>query len=472
MKQEIKDRVEKIRNGEVPEGYKRIQIGIVPKTWEHSSVEELARLSIIERPMDGNHGALHPTAEDYVGYGIPFIMANDISDGKVELKKCKFIRKEQSDKLQKGFAFQGDVLLTHKGSVGNTAIVQDIKTDYIMLTPQVTYYRIRDNEKIDKHYLLYYFQGDHFQNQLCIMSKGATRDYIGILAQKKLVIIFPSIHEQRKIASILTRWDEKISLKEQMIEGKKAQRRSFAFNLLTGRIRINEVNRIQSEDIQSRILQIREGKVVNGYKHSRLGIVPEEWNVVHLRDKFDRVTRKNAINNTNVLTISAQHGLISQEEFFKKSIASKDTTNYFLLKRGDFAYNKSYSNGYPYGAIKVLDKYDEGIVSPLYICFSPNADNNCPDFYKYYFEEGCLNHEIHTIAQEGARNHGLLNVSVEDFFNLYVVDFRNEEMRNITKFLELLSKEIELLEQELEALREQKKGLMQLLLTGIVRVKV
>lgn len=115
-------------------------------------------------------------------------------------------------------------------------------------------------------------------------------------------------------------------------------------------------------EIKQRIEQIRRGEVPEGYKKTKVGIVPEEWEETRFRNMFSRVTRKNKEGNDNVLTISAQYGLISQRDFFNKDIASEDKSNYYLLKNGEFAYNKSYSNGYPFGALKRLDMYDKGIV--------------------------------------------------------------------------------------------------------------
>jgi type I restriction enzyme, S subunit len=210
--------------------------------------------------------------------------------------------------------------------------------------------------------------------------------------------------------------------------------------------------------------------IPKGYKESPLGIIPEDWSVVRLKDKFDRITTKNEKGVTNVLTISAQHGLINQEEYFNKSVASKNLSTYTLLSKGDFAYNKSYSNGYPYGAIKKLNKYDEGVVSSLYICFRPSNNNKSPDFYEQYFEAGMLNREIHAIAQEGARNHGLLNISIVDFFNSYIIDGDERELNKIADILNTWDKAIELKEKLIEQKKEQKKGLMQKLLTGEVRL--
>ena len=99
-------------------------------------------------------------------------------------------------------------------------------------------------------------------------------------------------------------------------------------------------------ETKQRIEQIHRGEVPEGYKATKIAIFPKEWKTVRLKKQFIRQTRKNTERNTNVLTISAQHGLISQEDFFSKSVASENKENNYLLYRGDFAYNKSYSNGY------------------------------------------------------------------------------------------------------------------------------
>ena len=192
--------------------------------------------------------------------------------------------------------------------------------------------------------------------------------------------------------------------------------------------------------------------------------LPTNWKEVELKNYFSRLTRKNDEENTNVLTISAQHGLISQQEFFNKSIASEDKSNYFLLERGDFAYNKSYSAGYPFGVVKSLEKYDKGIVSPLYICFKRTIENKCPDYFLQYFEAGSANKEICSVAQEGARNHGLLNISTEDFFKIKIVVPPLAEQQKIAKILCKQDKIISLKQKLLEQKQQQKKWLMQKLM--------
>ncbi len=217
--------------------------------------------------------------------------------------------------------------------------------------------------------------------------------------------------------------------------------------------------------IEKKLKAIQAGKIPAGYRKTAVGIVPKEWEVVQFHDKFSRITRKNAEGNTNVLTISAQYGLINQNDFFNKTIASEDKSNYYLLRKGEFAYNKSYSNGYPFGALKRLDFYDKGIVSPLYICFAANDTNRCPDFYVHYFEAGLMNREIQAFAQEGARNHGLLNISVDDFFKAKLLFPPLPEQKKIAEILTAQDRVIALKEKLVAEKRKQKKFLMQRLLS-------
>ncbi len=204
-------------------------------------------------------------------------------------------------------------------------------------------------------------------------------------------------------------------------------------------------------------------QIPDGYKQDHGYVIPEEWEVVHFDKCFHRITQKNAENNQNVLTISAQQGLISQLDYYNTLYASEDKTGYFLLQKGDFAYNKSYSADYPYGAIKQLEKYEKGIVSPLYICFSANDGINA-DFYRQYFEAGMFNREIYKIAQEGARNHGLLNVSTPEFFSATLVYPPVEEQKKIAEILAQCDRIIALKQERLTAERDRKKWLMNQLL--------
>ena len=179
------------------------KIGIQDDTFKLVTVKKLIEQSIIEKPLDGNHGEIHPKGNDFVDEGVPFIMASDINDSSVDYKGCKFITERQAQGLRKGFAKNGDVLLTHKATIGRTAIVEYEKHAYIMLTPQVTYYRIKDSSKLNNRYLKYYFDSELFQKTLHLWAgSGATRAYLGITEQAKLPVIVPPIAKQEKIGYI------------------------------------------------------------------------------------------------------------------------------------------------------------------------------------------------------------------------------------------------------------------------------
>jgi len=181
------------------------------------TVRELVQRGVLERPMDGNHGELHPKSTDFVAEGIPFIMASDLVHGQVDTRNCAFISEQQARSLRKGFAKTGDVLLSHKATMGRTALVGEIQTPYLMLTPQVTYYRVRDSRRLDARYLKTYFDGPEFQELLERWgNKGSTRSYLGISAQLDLPIKLRPITEQRAIAGILGVLDDKIELNRRM----------------------------------------------------------------------------------------------------------------------------------------------------------------------------------------------------------------------------------------------------------------
>lgn len=157
-----------------------------------------------------------------------------------------------------------------------------------------------------------------------------------------------------------------------------------------------------------------------------------------------RVTRKNKDNVSNLpLTISAQYGLVDQVSFFNKTVASKDMSGYYLLKNGEFAYNKSYSNDYPWGAIKRLDLYNMGCLSTLYICFKSNDNIVNSNYLVHYFESPKWHKQIADIAGEGARNHGLLNIAVNDFFNTKHAVPTIENQIKIARFLDLIEERIQ-----------------------------
>ena len=188
----------------------------------------------------------------------------------------------------------------------------------------------------------------------------------------------------------------------------------------------------------------------------------EDWEQRKLGQITARVTRKNGGQSDLPLTISAQDGLVDQRKYFNRQVASRDMSNYYLIKKGEFAYNKSYSEGYPFGAVKRLDYYDIGALSTLYILFEITDKNISSDFIVSYYMTHLWHKEISKRAAEGARNHGLLNISTEDFFDSELnIPNSIEEQVKIGNFIKEFDKFITLHQRKLDNLKLKKKALLQ-----------
>lgn len=197
--------------------------------WNKYTVEQLIDLEMLEAPMDGNHGSIHPKSSDYLSMGVPFIMVNDMLNGHIDLKNCSFISEKQAATLRKGLAKPGDVLLSHKATIGRTAIVPDV-FNTIILTPQITYYRVKKG--IDNRFLKYYFDSPNFQTLFKNWAgAGSTRAYLGITAQRKLPIILPEFDEQVKIADILSSLDKKIDKNNEINKNLEQQAQAIFDNM-------------------------------------------------------------------------------------------------------------------------------------------------------------------------------------------------------------------------------------------------
>lgn len=329
----------------------------------------------------------------------------------------------------------GTVVLSRDAGVGKSGVL----ANEMAVSQHFIAWDCTTSTELHNWYLYYWLQQQKPEFER--VAVGSTIKTIGLPYFKKLKIPLPTLREQRRIASILSTWDKSIEVAQRLLAVSRRQVRDVMASLLSARHRFS------------------------GYSN--------KWRYVDFDAIFQRVATKNTIHNTNVLTISAEHGLISQRDYFNKSVASANLSGYTLLHRHDFAYNKSYSAGYPMGAIKPLLAYEAGVVSSLYLCFRLREDVDADfDFFRHYFEAGLLNREIEGIAQEGARNHGLLNVSVTDFFKLQLHIPSAPEQRRIAEVINVARAEEALLEAQVRALRQEKAALMSQLLTGKRRVKL
>ena len=189
----------------------------------------------------------------------------------------------------------------------------------------------------------------------------------------------------------------------------------------------------------------------------------DDWEQRKLSSIVDRVTRKNTdLESTLPLTISAQHGLVDQVTYFNSRVASQNISDYYLVKNGEFAYNKSSSDGYPFGAVKRLDLYDMGVLSTLYIVFALKDQNVNSDFLACYYDTDNWHKQVAERAAEGARNHGLLNISAEDFLDTeLMIPSDAQEQALIGDYLKKIDNLITLHQRKCEQLKNVKKSMLE-----------
>lgn len=399
-----------------------------PKGWKRSTLGACTKL------LSGNTPSKE--RQDYWSGDFPWVTVKDM---KTPWLHRTGLTLTQAGKAAASVAPANSILVVTRGmallkdlpislAMRDVAFNQDIKA-------------IVPNQGLDARFLAYQLQSKKHAVLDMVDTAGHGTGKLDTDLLKSVDLVLPPIPEQRRIAQILSTWDQAIATAERLLANSQRCTRDLMASMLSGRHRFP------------------------GFS--------DKWRFVDFDTVFERVTRKNSTQNTNVLTISGEHGLISQRDYFNKSVASANLSGYTLLHRHDFAYNKSYSAGYPMGAIKPLMAYDAGVVSSLYLCFRLRSDVDADfDFFRHYFEAGLLNQEIEGIAQEGARNHGLLNVSVTDFFKLQLHIPTAPEQRRIAEVINVARAEEVRLQAQVQALRKEKAALMSQLLTGKRRVKL
>ena len=408
-------------------GYKNSQLGWIPEEWG------LFKLKDIGKTTAG--GTPSTRIIEYWGGEILWMNSGELNYKKVENVKGRItdsgLNNSSTQILPKyciliGLAGQGKT----RGTVAYNVVELCTNQSVAAILP--------NKDKYFYKYLFYNF--DSRYNELRRLSTGdGGRGGLNLSIINSLLIPLPPLPEQKKIAQILSTWDDAISNTEQLIEKLKLRKKGLMQELLTGKTRLKGFT----------------GK----------------WKTMKLGDVSERISKKNTELNDTVVTISAKRGFVLQEDFFNKRVASDTLSGYYLIEKGEFAYNKSYSKGYPMGAFKRLDELEKAVVTTLYICFklTNRVDS---DFMVNYFEGGLLVNNIMKIAQEGGRAHGLLNISLGDFFSLEIKIPELIEQKAIAEILTTVDEEIKVYEKYLSQLQSQKKGLMQKLLTGEVRVNV
>ena len=300
-----------------------------------------------------------------------------------------------------------------------------------------------------REFLFYSLLSPQFVRQSIAVSMRTGMPKINRSDLNRLLVDIPEIPEQKRIVSLLSTWDRAIEQTERLIAAKRRRKQGLMQQLLTGKRRFKEFGK----------LVVKHGDLPKGWKRTQIGNI------------FKEVTDKVGSRDIPPYSITAGTGFVSHEEKWGKNIAGSQHSNYTLLRKGQFSYNKGNSKRYPCGCMYRLEHVEEIAVPSVFISFESRGEV-CDEFYKQYFMADLCASELRRYITSGARSDGLLNISKDDFFSVSLPLPQLLEQRRIAAVLNVCDTELERLSVQLVAFKEQKKGLMQHLLTGKVRVKV
>ncbi len=390
--------------------------------WEQRKLGE-----VVEKVIGG--GTPKTSVAEYWDGDIPWIQSSNIQENEMfEFDIPKTITREGLEKSAAKLIPENSIaVVTHVG-VGKLVFVPFSYTtsqDFTSLS----------DLKTDAKFTCYSLY-KRIQNDLHIVQGSAIK---GITKEDLLTkeIAVPNIEEQKKIGDYFRGLDHLITLHQR---------------------KCNEMKKMKKFMLQKMFPK-------NGQKNPEIRFegFTDDWEQRKLGEICERVTRKNKDNESELpLTIASQYGLIDQRDFFNKVVAAKDMTNYYLLKKGEFAYNKSYSNGFDYGSIKRLNAYEQGCLSTLYICFSIHSDEVDSDYLESFFDTLNWYDDVSMICAEGARNHGLLNVDTKAFFTDVRIKLPSQikEQKKIAAFFNNLDHLITLHQRKCNWLKKLKEHML------------
>ena len=426
MIEEVKKRIDQIRHGIVPEGYQKTILGIAPLSWTTGRINEICTLSSGSTPRRDN-------ADNFVGE-ILWVTSG-------ELKKR--IITDTLEKISEAAASTSNMTMYEPGAV--VIAIYGLEAAGIRGTASIIGKRCTISQacmaftefsKVDNIFF-YYWYLNNGQVIGLRYAQGTKQQNLSTDIVGAFPICFPNLKEQRKIAKILTTQDRVIELKEKLLVEKQQQKKYLMQQLLTGKKRFP------------------------GFEG--------EWRKVKLKEVLFERKEKNIAQDHRICSVAVQKGVVDQVEHLGRSYAAADTSNYGVAHYGDIVYTKSPTGDFPYGIIKQSHMHEDVAVSPLYGIYEPACYELGYILHTYFsYAINCSNYLL-PIIQKGAKN--TINISNDVFVSksLYLpTDY--EEQQALAQIFITADKEIALLRQDLEREKQKKKALMQLLLTGIVRV--
>ena len=389
-------------------------------SWEQRKLGELGEIMTGSTPSTSK-------SEYYSEDGIPWVTPTDINSQTISDTP----RKLSGEGIKVGRVVPANTILcTCIASIGKNTLLTvkgSFNQQINCLTP---------NEYNDAYFLL--TESEIWSNIMKRMAAAGTMQIVNKTEFSELTTMVPKLEEQKKIGQYFHTIGHLITLHQRKYDKLQIIKKAMLEKMFPQN--------------GSCFPEIRFKGFTNSWEQRKLG------------DVVNRVTRKNQdLVSELPLTISAQYGLIDQNEFFDKRVASKDVSGYYLIENGEFAYNKSTSTDAPWGAVKRLDHYENGVLSTLYIVFGIKENNPIDsNFLVSYYNTNLWHKGIREIAAEGARNHGLLNIVPADFFETELMIPQDiEEQKQIGKFFKELEALITLHQREVEKLQNIKKSMLE-----------
>ena len=426
MTPEIEKRIKAVKAGRVPTGYKKTKVGIVPKEWDECKLSHYLSVSKEKNTelkyskedvfsISGELGIVNQIellGRSYAGvsvapYGV--VKPNDVVYTKSPLKANPY-----------------GIIKTNK--TGKTGIVSTL----------YAIFNCKDN--VNSDFVQYYFESDKNLNDYLhpIVNIGAKHD-MKISDENSLngLVVFPPLSEQRKIAEILSAQGKIIELKEKLITEKQLQKKYLAQSCLTG-------------------------------KHRLFGF-RSKWKKVCLEKVLNERKECNDRQNLRICSVAVNCGVVDQKEHLGKSMAAENTSNYAVVCYGDLVYTKSPTGMFPYGIVKQSQLEERVAVSPLYGVYQPYCYEIGYLLHVYFSYASNANNYLKPIVNKGAKNTILISNQTFLKQSLYLPS-DIEEIKTLCQIFKMVDEEISLLQRDLEQEKLKKKSLMQLLLTGLVRV--
>ena len=406
--------------------------------WEQRKLDEAFDFTVPNNTLSRAELNQESGSVRNVHYGDVLIKYGSVLDAQND--ELPFITERSKDDFKGALLQNGDIIIADTaedettGKVCEIVNIQD-KDVVAGLHTMVC----RPKNKTAEGYFGYYMNSSSYHHQLLPLMQGIKVLSLSKTNVQKTTVKYPKDKaEQQKIADCLRRIDTLITLHQRKYE--------------------------KLVNIKKSMLDKMFPQNGASMPEIRFKGFTDPWEQRKLGDAFERVVRKNTNNESRLpLTISAQDGLVDQITYFNNRVASRDVSNYYLVYNGEFAYNKSTSDGYPFGAVKRLDWYEKGVLSTLYIVFAlkhPEKDDS--DFMTVFYDTDRWHRGVAERAAEGARNHGLLNISADDFFDIDTTMPEDKvEQEKIGRLLKKLDTLITLHQRKLEKLQNIKKACLE-----------